>query len=49
LKFLSTTKPEAAAALTKKINAIILNGRTTPSKKQSNDSGDWKDSLWMGP
>jgi hypothetical protein len=49
MNFRSTTKPEAAAALTKKINAIILNGRTTPGKKQSNDSGYWEGFIMDGP
>ncbi len=41
--------PEIAESLEKKITDIVLNGRTTPGAKQSNDTGYWKDLTWIKP
>jgi arylsulfatase A len=39
--------PETAAALEKKITAIVCNGRTTPGTNMANDTGHWKDLSWI--
>lgn len=36
-------------SLTKKMNAIVVNGRTTKGVKQANDTGYWDDLAWMTP
>ena len=41
--------PGIAARLTKQINSIIARGRTTPGPIQPNDTGHWKDLVWMTP
>ena len=33
--------------LTKQISDIVTNGRTTPGRKQSNDTPPWSDLTWM--
>ena len=40
---------DRAAALRKKITAIVTNGRTTPGKRQQNDTGYWSDLTWIKP
>ena len=39
--------PEIAKALEKKITQGVRNGRTTPGPAQPNDTGWWKDLVWM--
>lgn len=39
--------PEIAEQLEKQITDIICNGRTTPGTPQSNDTGWWKDLVWI--
>lgn len=34
-------------SLTKKMNTIVVNGRTTKDTKQANDTGYWDDLAWM--
>ncbi len=40
--------PEIVAALQKKITGIVCTGRTTPGKRQANDTGYWRDLTWIG-
>jgi len=46
---LADQHPERVKGLTKKINAIITEGRTTPGAPQANDTGYWKGLKWMTP
>ena len=39
--------PEKVTALTTKINQIITQGRTTAGPAQANDTGYWKDLVWL--
>jgi arylsulfatase A len=38
---------EVAKSLTKQITDIVQNGRTTPGRAQSNDTGHWSDLTWI--
>jgi arylsulfatase A len=40
---------DIAKELQAKITEIVVSGRTTPGKPQSNDTGYWKDLTWMNP
>ncbi|WP_308950982.1 hypothetical protein [Thalassobacterium maritimum] len=46
---LAASHPEKVASLTAKMNALIVNGRSTPGAPQANDTGYWKDLSWMRP
>ena len=39
--------PEKVTVLTTKINQIITQGRTTAGPTQANDTGYWKDLVWL--
>ena len=39
--------PEKVKALTTKVNQIITQGRTTAGPAQANDTGYWKDLVWL--
>jgi arylsulfatase A len=39
--------PERTGQLKAAATSIVLNGRTTPGKKQMNDTGYWKDLAWI--
>lgn len=40
-------QPDVVATLTRQITDIVLNGRTTPGKNVSNDTGHWTDLSWI--
>lgn len=46
---LADVHPKIVQELTQRMNAIVLNGRTTPGIPQSNDTGYWKDLTWIDP
>ena len=46
-KSLADEKPEMVKELTRQINQIIARGRTTPGQAQPNDTGYWKQLVWI--
>ena len=40
-------QPQIREALTTKITAIVINGRTTVGAPQPNDTGYWNDLTWI--
>ena len=44
---LAAAHPETVAELTRRMNAIVTNGRTIPGAAQANDTGHWEDLTWM--
>ena len=44
---MASTLPEKMNSLTRQINTIIKQGRTTPGPSQSNDTDYWEDLIWM--
>lgn len=46
---LVATHPEKVESLTAQMNALIVNGRSTPGAPQANDTGYWKHLTWMSP
>jgi len=44
---MASTHPEKMNSLTRQINTIIKQGRTTPGPSQSNDTDYWEDLIWM--
>ena len=44
---LASKSPEHAESLKTKATSIVLNGRTTPGLRQQNDTGYWKDLVWI--
>ena len=46
-KNVAASHPEKIQELTKKMNILIANGRSTPGAAESNDTGHWKDLTWM--
>ena len=39
--------PERVEEMTRRMNAIVTNGRSTPGGVQANDTGYWPDLSWM--
>jgi len=48
-KDVARQNPQVVKRMTDQITAIVSNGRTTPGKKQPNDTGHWSDLTWMKP